>query len=354
MLRTGSVAIALLLAGALTPPALAASFDCTKAGTAFEHAVCDVPELSTADDILAKAFATAIGGLTKSAVNFMREDQRNWLDFAARSCTDDGELLVGAARYDDDQAQCLTSAFAARTKVLEGSRMLGGHRFFVSSSYATEPDPDGVGDPDYFWKMASNVANVPQLDGDDPAAEGFNAFIAASGPNISNLLGSATGADSAADDDVETMSSDADNTVTVTTVTPGRITSTHNTFWYGHGAAHGNWGISYLHYLIKDQRPLVAEDVFTGADWQKKLLDLAVAKLKSEHGEWLFLDDPQAIADVVIQPERWSFDSDYGLTVQFQPYEVAPYAYGAPTILLSWEALADIKSEQADMVLYGY
>lgn len=348
MLRTGTAAIVLLLTGALMPPALAASFDCTKAGTAFEHAICDVPDLSVADEVMAKAFATAIGGLTKPAASFMRADQRDWLDFAARSCTDDGELLTGTARYDEEQAQCLEAAFGIRTRVLEGSRMLGGHRFFVSSSYATEPDPDGVGDPDYFWKMATHAVSVPQLDGDDPLAEGFNAFIAANGPKLADAM------DPSAEDGQASATSDSDDSLVVISAGPGRITSTLSTYWYGHGAAHGNGGTFYLHYLPKEGRGLEASDVFTGAGWEQKLLDLAVAQLNAAHGEWLMLDDPKDIAGAVIDPKRWSFDSDYGLTVQFQPYEVAPYVYGAPTILLSWESLEDIKANNADPVRYGF
>ena len=34
-------------------PASAASFDCSKAATPFEHAICDIPVLSAADDLLA-------------------------------------------------------------------------------------------------------------------------------------------------------------------------------------------------------------------------------------------------------------------------------------------------------------
>ena len=40
-------------------PAMGASFDCAKAQTPFEHAICEAPELSRADEVLAKAFATA-------------------------------------------------------------------------------------------------------------------------------------------------------------------------------------------------------------------------------------------------------------------------------------------------------
>lgn len=56
----------------LSLPAAAASFDCAKAGTPFEHAICDSPELSAADDRLAKTYQTAIGGLSENALAAVR------------------------------------------------------------------------------------------------------------------------------------------------------------------------------------------------------------------------------------------------------------------------------------------
>ena len=47
--------------------AQAASFDCKKATTPFEVAICTNPELSEADEVLAVSYATSIGGLSKPA-----------------------------------------------------------------------------------------------------------------------------------------------------------------------------------------------------------------------------------------------------------------------------------------------
>src|SRR5688572_2855973 len=72
-------------------PATAASFDCSKASTAYERAICDNADLSALDETLAVAFATATGGLSKPAIVVMRENQRNWIKFAERACTVDAE-----------------------------------------------------------------------------------------------------------------------------------------------------------------------------------------------------------------------------------------------------------------------
>jgi hypothetical protein len=99
---------------------------------------------------------------------------------------------------------------------------------------------------------------------------------------------------------------------------------------------------------------MTASDMFAGKGWQKALLDLSVSALEDEHGDMLMLDDPSYLADIVIDPTRWKLSDAYGLIIQFQPYEVAAYAYGAPTARVSWDALEDYLAESADKIRYGW
>lgn len=327
-------------------PALAASFDCGKATTPFETAICSNPELSLADEVLAKSFATATGGLTKAAVTAMRADQRGWLDYAQRACTDDAQPLTRGS-YDEAAAACLVSAFGKRGAALETSRMLGGHRFYIESAYAALPDPNEVDDPDSYYKVASHSLVVPLLDGDDPLAAGFNAYVREAAQGPSPL---APGASDAEIDD----SSSSDLTISLKEVArTNRISLEVSTYWYGHGAAHGNWAVTYLHYFVPEARGLLAGDVFSGDGWEATLLDAAWTQLQAEHGEWLQVDKAEDIAEYVVDPERWSFDSPYGLIIQFQPYEVSAYAYGAPTITVPWDKLEAIAATTQDSVRYG-
>ena len=87
---------------------------------------------------------------------------------------------------------------------------------------------------------------------------------------------------------------------------------------------------------------------------KKTLLAAAWAQLQAEHGASLQVENPEDIAEIVVDPTRWSFASDYGLVIQFQPYEVSAYAYGAPTITVPWEVLEDIKADTQDAVHYGW
>ena len=56
-LRSG---VALLVMALMAPKVvLAASYDCAKASTATEHAICDYPELSALDDLMGQAYRMA-------------------------------------------------------------------------------------------------------------------------------------------------------------------------------------------------------------------------------------------------------------------------------------------------------
>src|SRR3569833_32668 len=87
--RDSMIRILLALAALMlfAPFAQAASFDCSKASTSFENAICNTPELSQKDEVLAQAYATAQGGLSADAASAVETDQHSWLDYAARACS---------------------------------------------------------------------------------------------------------------------------------------------------------------------------------------------------------------------------------------------------------------------------
>lgn len=58
-------------------PASAASFDCAKASTEIEHAICDDPELSRLDEEIALAYDQLLP--TSRYFEFIRDNQRAWL-----------------------------------------------------------------------------------------------------------------------------------------------------------------------------------------------------------------------------------------------------------------------------------
>ena len=337
----------LLLACAIAP-AHAASFDCSAAETPFEKAICENPDLSNLDEVLSKSFATAIGGLTKDGVTAVRADQRTWLEFAQRACSDDVRPLSSGS-YNENAVACLADIFGSRSSALENSRMQGGHRFYMLGTYGAVPDPNEVDNPDSYWKVAKHELVYPQLDGDDALAEGFNGFLASRMETLAQI---------GTNPDVEDMldpTADTDVVVKVVEVTgTKRITLEATSYWYGHGAAHGSHLIQYLHYYVPEEREVDASDIFAGEGWEKTLADLAWTQLQIEHKEWLQVESVDDIAEIVMQPTRWDLSDDYGLVIQFQPYEISAYAYGAPTITVPWEKLDAIQAEGRDAVRFGF
>ncbi|MHA6296862.1 DUF3298 domain-containing protein [Devosia sp. CAU 1758] len=343
--------VALLLGGALVNAgsALAASFDCSKAGTPFEQAICDNPELSVADDRLAKTYATAIGGLSDAALADIRGSQREWLDYAGRVCTRTAEPLR-TGDYDERGVSCLVDVFNSRSRVLETSRMIDGTRFYPVGRFAALPDPYEADNPDSSWPVAQHELALVQIDSDEDFALAFNEAVLTEGEVISSGLAAQGGPETIADD----VSSDTTNSIAVEDMSGNRIGLRVDTYWYGHGAAHGNYTTTWLHFLRDEQRWLEAGDIFAGKGWQKGLLNLVVEAAREEHGDALMLDDTSYIAESIVNPARWDLSDPYGLIVQFQPYEISAYAYGAPTTRVSWEALAPYLAEDADRYRYGF
>lgn len=345
------VTLLVLALAALAPTAAAAaSFDCGKAATPFEHAICDNDELSALDERLAVTYATASGGLSDTALAAIRADQRAWLAYAQKACTRDAKPLAGGS-YDERGQSCLADLFRSRSRVLENSRMIDGRRFYPVGRYAAMPDPYEVDEPDSSWPVAQHELAMIQLDSDESYAAGFNAYVAEQAERMQGLLAPMGGPERVQDD----ASSDSTNSLTIEELAgDGRITLVANSYWYGHGAAHGNWTISYRHYLVDEGRAMVAGDLFSGNGWEKALLRLAVAALREEHGDWLMLDDTKYLAESVVDPARWDLSDAYDLIIQFQPYEVAAYAYGAPTARIPWSDLEAYLADTADQVRHGF
>jgi uncharacterized protein YecT (DUF1311 family) len=335
------LALAMLLVG--LGATQAASFDCGKAGTSFEKAICDTPDASKADETLAQAYATALGGLSKDAADSLKATQHDWLDYAARACSDDAAPIAGM--YNGDQQQCLVSTIKSRIVALEASRMAGGYRFYPWERYLVIKDPDATADS--YNKVATKHYQTVKIDGSDDVATAFNAMTetlrqrddAQMGEDAHLFTPDGKGLDT------KDASADIDTSTTVKSVSAYRITLETNNYWYGHGAAHGNYGATYDHFVIAEKRPLVASDIFAAEGWEAKLGQLVVDKAKEQLG-----DDYQGtdndVPGMAADPGRWEFSSE-GLIVNFNPYDVAAYAMGAVAVTIPWNDITDLLAEHA-------
>lgn len=325
---------ALVLGLAATGAAQAASFDCAKAQSPFETAICSSPEASMRDEVLAQAYATALGGLSEPAARTMREGQKAWLDFAQRACTEDAQ--PAKTDYDEDGVACVSGLLYSRIRDLEASRMIDGRRVYLVERFAVLPDPD----TESWTKVATKEVTEVRIDGKDAVAAAFNAAMADFGTTYDKVFAEADG------------SSDSDITMAVESATGSRISVSLNEYWYGHGAAHGNYAISHLNFLTGPGRLLEPGDIFAGEGWQTRLAEKAFEGLSARYGDALFVKGADELIEIVSDPTRWSL-TDEGIGIQFQPYEVASYADGAPVQTVKWSELeGDLVETYAEAVLY--
>jgi len=83
-----------LAASAIAGPAAAASFDCAKAASATEKAICADPALSRLDEQVAEAFKAAQGHWAAGDWRiFLRNEQRSWLRDRDANCKGDRACL---------------------------------------------------------------------------------------------------------------------------------------------------------------------------------------------------------------------------------------------------------------------
>ncbi|MBI0425930.1 lysozyme inhibitor LprI family protein [Psychrobacter sp. NG27] len=101
--------ISILGACLLSIYANAASFDCNKAASWVEKTVCDSPELSKLDDVMAKKYRTNLNDAaneedSKSYKNNLIIDQNLWLNFQRNTCKSEECLIREYKEYIEAQA----------------------------------------------------------------------------------------------------------------------------------------------------------------------------------------------------------------------------------------------------------
>ncbi|WP_299942701.1 lysozyme inhibitor LprI family protein [uncultured Microbulbifer sp.] len=98
----------LILTSILSINSYAASFDCSKASTKIEHAICSNTQLSELDDKLSASFSGLKVQLEKSDFQILLREQRKWIKQRANSCE-------GSKRIN----KCLVRTYENRLNTLD-------------------------------------------------------------------------------------------------------------------------------------------------------------------------------------------------------------------------------------------
>ena len=88
----------------------------------------------------------------------MRDNQRDWLAYAERACTEDAEPQQ--SDYIEDQYNCVHSNIYNRIRELEQSRMIDGWRFYMVEDFSVlKADQEESGST--FNTVATKVYSSP-------------------------------------------------------------------------------------------------------------------------------------------------------------------------------------------------
>ena len=323
--------IGLVLLLLASSAAVAASFDCTKAKTPQEQAICASPELSAADEKMAAAYQAVLAAATPEMAAEVREGQRAWLDAIADHCVNPGSASSTAL------AECLLGYYQARTQEL--LRLLGAnHGAFVTRSIElTWPDAPGeTSDLGKTPGFGTLVATWPQSTNDTAEWQAWNKAMEAA----TQSLVRPEGENSPSGEWLKKWAAGGDFEVTATVGLVGEelVTASIGLEGMGHGAGHpSEYGMEF-NWLLKQKRELRPEDVFRkDSDWEKTIEAHCSKELQQPDAN-LYDDWEKALPKVVLDPRNWQLDGT-GLTINFPEYTVSPRVSPAGPVMIPWTAL---------------
>jgi uncharacterized protein YecT (DUF1311 family) len=302
--------------------ARSASFDCAKAKTPQEKAICSSPELSAADDRMAAAYHKALAAVPPDMREATRAGQRAWLRAVAIKCE------AGDPTKAKRLPECMLQYYPNRAHLLDHMVFrMGGIAFFEHSTAKTAPaadDPENLMPQPTLW-----ISIWPQALSSAPEWRAWNLVIEKAVEEVAQS---------------EDPGQDSYFEITVASVTPWLVSASASTYWYGHGAAHGDENLKHLNWLLKENREVKAGDVFrphTG--WEHFLAAQCDKAARAQLG-YMYADDlppgeiPKKMFGIVSDPHSWQIDSK-GITIAFVPDEIGCHACTPNPITIPWNAV---------------
>ncbi|MFN4143081.1 lysozyme inhibitor LprI family protein [Aestuariivirga sp.] len=287
-------------------PALA--FDCAKARTEVEKAICADPALKQADDALGEAYAAAKSGLDPAGQAILAQSQKRWI--ARREfCSGMGEGMAACVRQQSEDRLSLLSGKP------QGGPGAPGRLVPVLTVQDGTPQQ---------WDI-----DIAAFRFAEPKTPGETAFNAAVDEIIQQAKLGPHGEDS------QGMVYALQAGLSLTYASPRLISARHD-FYVNQGGAHGNHGTSSINVDMASGRVLALGDVLAEPSaailtlWCKKQIDAERARRVPEAGDVPYDEASRdaTIAETVRDLSRWSIGEEE-ITVSFDPYAVGSYAEGS-------------------------
>jgi len=327
-----AAALLLLFGGTLigagfrvAPEAAAAADACPPAAGLAEKLRCGDAELATAEAQVAAALASAGAKLSGAGRQRLRDDEAGWRAYLESLCL--GAARPGEAETIDclKQEYDLRRAQLARAVEVTGTvTLLRAERFELRPV----PNPESSDHPvrlDIAWPVLDRAAGRGQIRWNEAMAKAAAAL--------------------AQPPDRDQPATDVLVDYRIEAVWPGLIQTVFSRDLYIHGAEHGDDLRSAQLFLLREARPLAAEDLFDpGKAWHTALAVATFARLEAmaaSAGWTLWPKEPEDVASLAADPERWLLTKD-GLAVHFDAYDVADYVAGPQDVVIPWRELTPL------------
>lgn len=312
--RSGLAAVMMVLAtagsAAAQPP-----FDCKQAKTPVEKAICGRPELASADTAMSAAYAALAKTLPPPQQAKLRADQRQWLKSRDGAC---------AEATDDALSACLLSETTKRRRFLAGKGANGPAgappllpafyneakkgAYEITVAYPQFAPPTGAKFNSAVQKLTIAKKTLAEYRQDKP-----NKFNGSS--NFYQV------------------------TYAIAYLDPRLVSVAFQFNDYQGGAHPNNWRAGVLWRPDRDA-PVTLGDLLTDPEAAVPALSvLCKDKLEAEVKKdgWELFDNAD-LASVVGDAKTWAIDAD-GVTIMFDPYSIAAYAFGPHDFRLTYAEL---------------
>ncbi|MCW5733586.1 MAG: DUF3298 domain-containing protein [Enhydrobacter sp.] len=318
MLRLTAAAAMLLwsVAAAAQP-----SFDCAKASTVVERAICADAKLAQLDREMATAYDTLWGRLTGPARDHLAQDQLRWLANRTTACT-------GIA---EDVARCVRQRYVSRIATLQAESE--GPYPFVSEQALVRSGKVRT-------TRYEIDASYPQFDGPNVDFSAVNkAFATAAQKGADDAVPGNDGGGPGIDQIWTYLQSfqlfrPAPSSVSVAT-----------TFYIFTGGAHGSSGVTATLVDLRTGRSVAPADVFVaGSAWKRTITEIAKADLKRQFVERPGFPEtlePATFDKLMDDPGRYLFKAD-ALEIIFNQYDVAAYVMGRYAVDIPYSRLTNL------------
>lgn len=301
--------LAFAVLGASVAPA--AAFDCGKASTAIEKAICGRPDLKSLDDQLGTAYADVKALSTKPEQKMLARAQRRWIADRESSCPQSDLGLEG----------CIEDMTEARLAMFEGKAGSG-------------PGVEGRIIPVFIVQEGSETVYDLSLDllrfvkAETPGQKRFDAIAQSIGKRVK--LGPHG-------EDTMGRIYAMDESLSVTYASP-KLMSVLHSYWSDTGGAHGNGGTESYNFDMQTGRDLSIQD-FLSEDAAGQIAIRCKRQIIAEKKERWQGDEPylpaedtflsdDVIAEHVATMSRWSF-TESEASIVFDAYAIGSYAEGS-------------------------